>query len=269
MYLPNKRAGRYRWGPSVVVVVASARHPTAPRRGGTHGPRSHLDLRGHAALGPRECGRVDGFAVGGAREHGRFSGAPARRLGLKRSSITRAVRAVVVDGADEHGGVGGCDVVLEDERAILAHANQALVESLFGDRLSSDEDEAPVEVGYLPGRGVAGIGAAAAPPPMLPSPLPGLRPRSPRPRPPRPLASRPGLCPLRGGGSGQRGHGWWGAPSVPHLRWGSVRLAYSARHDREWMSPWTGGRSVSATSTSSAGCFEARATVPPRFCQLG
>ena len=236
--------------------------------GGTHGPRSHLDLRGHAALGPRERGRVDGFAVGGAREHGALGGARAT-LGLEDVEHHPVVRAVVVDGADEHGGVGGCDVVLEDERAILAHANQALVESLFGDRLSSDEDEAPVEVGYLPGRGwpASGGGCGAADATIASTGVTAAFAAAAAASTARIAASA--SAPFAGAVLARGSHGWWGAPSVPHLRWGSVRLAYSARHDREWMSPWTGGRSVSATSTSSAGCFEARATVPPRFCQLG
>ena len=186
-YLPNKRAGRYRWGPSVVVVVASA-PLTAPLTA----PMGHGRTLICAGMPRWDCVNASGSmgSLLSARENTFPLGAPARREGMKTSSITRwsapssltvqMNTAVLVDltSFSKMNAPSSPMPIRPLSKASLVIVSRAT------------KTKPPSKSGISPAGGGRHRAAAAAPP-MLPSPLPGLGPRSLRPRPPRPLASRP------------------------------------------------------------------------------
>ena len=96
-YLPNERAGRYRWGPSVIDCVVFAAAPlTAPLTAPLDEPMGHGRTSICAGMPRWERANAPG-SIGSrtwrAREKTEPSGAPARRTGLKTSSITRWSRS--------------------------------------------------------------------------------------------------------------------------------------------------------------------------------
>ena len=192
--------------------------------GGTHGPRSHFDLRGHAAgtAGGNAVG-VDGFAVGGAREHGALGGARAT-LGLEDVEHHPVVRAVVVDGADEHGGVGGCDVVLEDEAPSSPMPIRRLSKASLAIVSRATKTKPPSKSGISPA-GVAGIGRRLRRRRCYHRLYRGYGRVRRGPRPPRPLASRPRPLPPSRGRFWPEGAMGGGAPP-PSLTFGGDRSGW-------------------------------------------
>ena len=144
-------------------VPAGALRGTPSRLGvGAHEPRFDPHLRGHALLRRGEGVGVERRHV--RVEHVQLSFAMDGSEDVEHHPV---VLVGVVDGADEHGGVCGLDVVLHDPGSVGADADHAFVASLFREAFLRDEDEAPVYcVGYLAGRGLAsggrGLGAAHA-----------------------------------------------------------------------------------------------------------
>ena len=144
-------------------VPAGALRGTPSRLGvGAHEPRFDPHLRGHALLR-----RGEGVGVERRHVHVEQVQLSFAMDGSEDVEHHPVVLVGVVDGADEHGGVCGLDVVLHDPGSVGADADHAFVASLFREAFLRDEDEAPVYcVGYLAGRGLAsggrGLGAAHA-----------------------------------------------------------------------------------------------------------